>query len=114
MDSSPPQKSHNLISLNLSSWSQKKIFWSMLVSIQLTVGSLLWKSMATISCLVTNILHNIFFSVQQKKETHRGLEQVEGEYDDRIFIFGWTSISFRCIMMLFFTHTLNKKEKQSD
>ncbi len=51
----------------------------MLLSTQSTVGSLLCKSMATISCLVTNIIHNILFSVPQKKETPRGLEQVEGE-----------------------------------
>ncbi len=40
----------------------------------------LCKSMAIISnCLVTNILQNIFFCVQQKKETHTGLAQHEGE-----------------------------------
>ncbi len=33
--------------------------------------------MATVNCLVTNILHNILFCVQQKKETHTGLEQIE-------------------------------------
>ncbi len=38
-----------------------------------------WKSMATVNCLVTDILQNIFFCVQQKKETHTGLEQVKGE-----------------------------------
>ncbi len=35
--------------------------------------------MATINVLVTNILQNMFFCVQQKKETHTGLEQVEGK-----------------------------------
>jgi len=35
--------------------------------------------MGAIKCLVTNILQNIFFSVQQKKETHTGLERHEGE-----------------------------------
>ncbi len=35
--------------------------------------------MASISCLATNILQSIFFCVQQKKETHKGLEQLEGE-----------------------------------
>ncbi len=35
--------------------------------------------MATSNCLLTNILQNIFFCVQQLKETHTGLEQVEGE-----------------------------------
>jgi len=39
---------------------------------------LLWKSMAYINCLVTNILQNIL-CVQQKKETHTGLEKLEGE-----------------------------------
>ncbi len=29
--------------------------------------------------LVTNILQNIIFCVKQKKETHTGLNQVEGE-----------------------------------
>ncbi len=35
--------------------------------------------MASINYLVNNIIQNIFFCVQQKKETHTGLEQVEGE-----------------------------------
>ncbi len=35
-------------------------------------------SMATVSCLVTNILQNIFFCVWEKKETHTGLEQHDG------------------------------------
>ncbi len=35
--------------------------------------------MVTVNCLVTNILQNIFFCFQQKKETQTGLEQVEGE-----------------------------------
>ncbi len=34
------------------------------------------KSMATINCLVTNILQSIFFCVQQKKETCVDLEQL--------------------------------------
>ncbi len=40
---------------------------------------ILWESMATINFLVTNILQNMFSCVQQKKETHTGLEQVEGK-----------------------------------
>ncbi len=32
--------------------------------------------MATVNFLVTNILQNIFFYDQQKKETHTGLEQL--------------------------------------
>ncbi len=39
----------------------------------------LCKSMAISNCLVTNILQNIFFCVQQKKETHTGLARHEGE-----------------------------------
>ncbi len=39
---------------------------------------ILWKSVATSNCLLTNILPNIF-CVQQKKETCTGLEQHEGE-----------------------------------
>ncbi len=35
--------------------------------------------MDTVNCLVTNILQNIIFSVQQKKYTHTGLEQLESE-----------------------------------
>ncbi len=40
---------------------------------------LLQKSMGTINCLVTLILQNIFFYVQQNKEIHRCLEHLEGE-----------------------------------
>jgi len=32
----------------------------------------------TVNSLITNILQNIFFCVQQKKETHTGLEQAAG------------------------------------
>ncbi len=35
--------------------------------------------MATIKRLVTNILQNSLFCVQQKKVTHAGLEQLEDE-----------------------------------
>jgi len=42
-------------------------------------GEILWKSMGSINCLVTNILQNIFICVQQKKEIHIGVEQHEGE-----------------------------------
>ncbi len=35
--------------------------------------------LATINCLIANIFLNIFFSVQQKKETPTGLEQLKGE-----------------------------------
>ncbi len=43
--------------------------------------------MATVSCLVTNILQNVFFCAQQKKYTHTGLEQLEGESIMREFSF---------------------------
>ncbi len=39
------------------------------------------KLMATVNCLLTNVLHNIFSCVQQKKEAHTGLEQVEDTSD---------------------------------
>ncbi len=35
--------------------------------------------MGTSDCLITNILQNTFFCVQQKKETQTGLEQLKGE-----------------------------------
>ncbi len=35
--------------------------------------------MANVNYLVTNILSNIFFCVQQKKETQTDLEHLEGE-----------------------------------
>ncbi len=56
----------------------------MLVTKQLTAATDLhgifspfYKSMATVSCLVTNILQNIF-SAQQKQETRKCLERAEG------------------------------------
>ncbi len=49
---------------------------------------ILWKSMGTNNCSITNILQNIFFCVQHKKENHTGLERHEGWVnDDKIFIF---------------------------
>jgi len=50
----------------------------MLVTRQLTVA-IDFKSMGSINCLFANILQNIFFCVHQKKETHTGLKQLEGE-----------------------------------
>ncbi len=41
--------------------------------------------MATSNCLVTNILQNIFFCVQQRKEAHTGLGQL-GRVNDRIYV----------------------------
>jgi len=39
---------------------------------------LLWKSMVP-NCLIPIILQNIFLCVQQKKETHTGLQQLKDE-----------------------------------
>jgi len=39
-------------------------------------NKILWKSLGSINCLVTDILLNIFFCVQQKKEVHTGLKQL--------------------------------------
>ncbi len=48
-------------------------------------------SREVINCLVTNILQNIF---HQKKETHPGLEQLEGEQKATEFLFlGGLSLS---------------------
>ncbi len=52
-----------------------------------SMEKILQKSMATVNCLITNILQNIFFCAQYKKETHSGLEQVEDANDDNIFNF---------------------------
>jgi len=38
---------------------------------------LLWKLMVPNNCLVPIVLQNIFLCVQQKKETHTGLQQLE-------------------------------------
>ncbi len=41
----------------------------------------------TVNCLVTSNLQNIFFSVQQLKESGTSGKWVNG---DRLFIWGWT------------------------
>jgi len=41
--------------------------------------SIQWKSIPPHNCLVTDNIQNIFLCVQQKRETHTGLEQHEGE-----------------------------------
>lgn len=50
--------------------------------------------MANINCLVANIIHSIFFCVQQKKEIHIGWNKLRVSslnYDIfYFFIFGWT------------------------
>ncbi len=43
------------------------------------VGNQTLTSMATVNCLITNILQNIFFCALQKKDIHIDLEQLEGE-----------------------------------
>ncbi len=49
-----------------------------------------WKSVATVNCLVTTILQNNLFCVQQKKDTHTGLEQVRVSKWWQKFHFGWS------------------------
>jgi len=44
-----------------------------------------------INCLVINIIQNIFFCVQQKKEIHTGLEKLE---ENLIFHF-WVNCPFK-------------------
>ncbi len=57
-----------------------------------------WKSMATVNCLVTNILQNIFFCAQQKREKHTYLKQLEGEWimNDVNFHF-WVNYHFKLV-----------------
>jgi len=54
----------------------------------MVIIDLQWKSMMPINCLVSHILQNIIFFVQQKEEIPFGM--FGGVNDDRIFIFGWT------------------------
>ncbi len=56
--------------------------------------------MATTNCLLTNILQNIFFCVQQMKETHTGLEQHEGGVNDDSFHF-WVNYGFFNVVKFF-------------
>ncbi len=42
------------------------------------------------NCSVSHNLQNIFLCVQQNKDIHTGLELLEDECDDRIFMFGST------------------------
>ncbi len=57
-------------------WTWKKIFWRTKQLLIPIIIPILWKSKTTYNCLFTNILQNIFFCVQQKKETHTGLKQL--------------------------------------
>ncbi len=51
----------------------------LLVAIDIhSMGKILWKSMATVNFLVTNILQNTFFCVQQKKGTSGRWEIMTG------------------------------------
>jgi len=52
--------------------------------------SILWKSMGSINCLVTEILQNIFFCVQLKKETPTSF-----------FFFFWVNYHFKGILHFF-------------
>jgi len=48
-----------------------------MVAIDHSSKKIKWMSVGTINSLVANILQNIFFCVQLKKETHTGLEHME-------------------------------------
>ncbi len=52
-----------------------------------SIFSILRKLMATVNCLVTNILPNIFFCAQQTKEIYR-FETTWGRRSDKSYIFG--------------------------
>ncbi len=84
---SPPKKSKNLSSFTSCSkpvWAfflcgtQKKIFFLKDGNHAIDGSHWIAQSMATVNCLVTHILQNIFFGVPQKKE-NTGLEQLESE-----------------------------------
>jgi len=45
---------------------------------------ILWMSMR-LKCLISDILQNIFFCVQQKKDIHKGLEHLEGKSITTVF-----------------------------
>ncbi len=58
---------------------QQYIFFCTVMSINFHIMDffflkILWMLMATVNCLVTNILQNILFCDQQKIEIHTGLE----------------------------------------
>ncbi len=82
---------------------QNKLFWRMLLTKQLMVAidfhcifSILWKSMATVNCLVANILQNIFFCVHQNNEIHAGLEWVNDEKN----IHFWLKCPFKVLISI--------------
>jgi len=54
--------------------------------------------------LIINIIQNILFLVQQKKETHKGLEQHKGEYMMTEFsFFFWVNYPFKDLLTIVFT-----------
>jgi len=68
--------------------------WTPLISV---VGKeILWKSMGTINCLITSILQSILFYVQNKKETHTGLERHEGKNITKKNFLGELSLQAQC------------------
>ncbi len=79
-----PQVSLNLYEFLSSVEHKRKVFLRMLLTKHLTVATDLHsieksKSMATINYLDTNFIQNIFFLCStDKKETHKGTEQVDG------------------------------------
>jgi len=65
-------------------WTQRKIFWRMIGTKQLFGTIDLAEKINTMYCKSNVpkflfVLQNIFLCVQQKKETHTGLQQLEGE-----------------------------------
>ncbi len=69
----------------LEECGKPNIWWWPLTSI--VFFSILRKLMATVNCLVTNILPNIFFCAQQTKEIYR-FETTWGRRSDKSYIFG--------------------------
>jgi len=55
-----------------------KMLMHALTSIVFFCFSVLLKSMWNVNCLITDILQNIMFCVQQKKEMYTILEQLDG------------------------------------
>ncbi len=86
----PPSYHSKPVWVSFLCWTQKKIFWRMLVIKQLSsivFLSLLWKSMGTKNCLV---LQNIFFCVQHKRNLYRFVMTWGWVNYDTIFILGRT------------------------
>ncbi len=61
---------------------------SFLVAIHFnSIKKILWKSVGTGNCLITNSLINIFFVFSRKKGSHEGLEQLEDNRMQILFYF---------------------------